>query len=156
MTATPTVTIKVGGVPVSVATTDVPDGATLSEDNLFMTYVQATKGEERQQWIVFPPAVEGFGLPATEVGKDRILVLSRTQKFVGNRSKWFSGYSYEPYTSITTDLAKFAARGYELGGVVIAPLEADDYRSVYSKTTSHKAIRAIDRALNAVHDITVK
>ena len=155
MTA-PTVTIKVGGVPVSVATAPVPAEPSVGEDSLFMMYVQATKGEKRYQWIVFPPAVDGFGLPDIEVGMNRVLVLSRTQKFVGNRSKWFSGYAYKPFSGFITDLSGLSARGYELGGVVVAPLEADDYRSVYTNTTSHKAIRAIDRALNAVHDITIK
>lgn len=156
MTTTPTVTIRVGGVPVSVATTAVPDGVSVSEDNLFMTYFQATKGEERRQWIVFPPAVAGFGIPDTEVGVERVLVLSRTQKFAGNRSKWFTGFSFSPHTSIINELNLLSSRGYELGGTVVAPLEADDYLSVYTNTTSHKAIRAIDRALNAVHDISVK
>lgn len=156
MAATPTVTIKVGGIPVSVATTPIPESSTNLEDSLYMLYVQATHGEERRQWIVFPPAVDGFGIAPSEVRENRVLVLSRTQKFVGNRSKWFTGFLYEPFDGLPTELSNFLARGYELGGVVVAPLEVDDYMSVYARTTSHKAIRAIDRVLTAVHDITVK
>lgn len=164
---TPTITISVSGVPVAATSTAIPStpvagmatataaSSEVSTKSLYMAYVQAVKGDKREQFIVFPPAVETLGVLGvtdkwTGVGK-RLLALHRTQSFSGNRSKWFEKYFYtDTNQTLLSDLDNLTNRGYEIGGLVVVPLEVDDYVKVYNGITPTKAIRAIDRALKTI------
>jgi hypothetical protein len=146
--STPTVTITVGGVPVS-AMTKTPFTGDVSELDgaLHMLYVQAVKDDRRVQWVVFPPAVAALSLPSgVTANPNTVLVLNRTQEFVGNRSKWFHKY-VNSYASLAQDLTKFGEQGYALTEPVVTALETDDYQTVWSGDTPHKALRAVDRTL---------
>lgn len=159
---TPTITISVSGVPVAATSTAIPSTpvagmatattAEVSTKNLYMTYVQAVKGDKREQFIVFPPGVESLGVTDKWTGNgQRLKTLHRKQDFPGNRSKWFEKYLYTAYDqTIQGDLDNLSNRGYEIGGLVVVPLEVDDYVKVYNGTTPHKALRAIDRALQTI------
>ena len=155
---TPTVTVTVGGVPITATTTSLPttgtDKETL-EKGLHMLYAQATKGEERRQYVLLPPAVEALGVQKGRLyngAGDRFFYLYRTQSFKGNRSKWFSGFMYSEHgQTLASTLTTLSESGWEIGGVVVAPLELDDYLKFYNEgETSHKALRAVDRALTAI------
>lgn len=157
---TPTVTVTVGGVPITATTTSIPTADASKETlekGLHMVYAQATKGDVREQFVVLPPAVEALGvnkdrLYNAEAGKSRFFYLHRVQNFKGNRSKWFSGFFYPEHGStLTSRLTTLAEADWEIGGVVVAPLELDDYLKFYNEgETSHKALRAVDRALTAI------
>lgn len=159
---TPTITITVGSSPVAASSTAIPSTpvagmatptTAVSTANLFMTYVQAVKAGKREQFIVFPPPVESLGVTDKWNGQGiRMLTLHRRQDFPGNRSKWFERYIYTEYdqNKIETNLENLSNRGYEIGGLVVVPLEVDDYVKVYNGTTPHKAIRAINRALSTM------
>lgn len=147
--ATPTVTITVSGSPVTV--TPLEDKDTLRE-GLHMVYAQAVKGDERRQWIVFPPPTEVLGAGSTEPGV--LLMLARHQEFKGNRTKWFE--SKVTKATLGQELARFAGDGWTPGCVVAVPLELDDYLAVWQGTTPHKAIRAVNRQLEAAYGVTVK
>lgn len=144
----PTVTITVGGVPVSAMTKTPFEGDVAELDGaLHMMYVQATQGDRRVQWVVFPPAVSALSLPnGITANPNTVLVLNRTQEFEGNRSKWFHKY-VNSYAAFAQDLTKFGEQGYALIEPVVTPLETDDYQSVWSGNTPHKALRAVGRTL---------
>lgn len=146
MASTPTVTIKIKGVT---------DAAAPTEDDLYMMYMQAVKGDARQQWIVFPPAVDTFGdIPADKLGQGKYL--ARKQDFPGNRSKWFH------YTVPAGDSAVLLSKietlrtdGWAVTAPILVRLEAEDYLTTWRGDTSHKAMRAVDRAL-APYKLSVK
>lgn len=152
MTTTyPTVTITVSG---SGSTATVSDDTPASA--LHMLYVQAVKGDQRKQWVVFPPAIAALGVPENRVPPTtQNLLLSRVQEFKGNRSKWFHNRINTGQTYLTEQMKHFEADGWALGGVVVVPLETDDYVSAWEGNTPHKAMRAIDRALKPL-GISVK
>lgn len=150
--ATPTVTITVGGVPVGASSAIAAADA---EDALYMTYVQAAKDGKRYQFVLFPNAISALGAPTLSV--PTMLFLRRKQERPGNRSKWFHHRMQVAHkTQLLSELDKLAERGYELGGLVVVPLEKDDYQSVWNGQTPHKALRAVDRALDATHSLSVK
>ena len=152
MTAAPRLTIKVNGVPVSSGEATSPSGD--AKDHLYMFYFQTVKGEQRNQWIVFPPPVEEL-LPEYFSTRERQLTLSRTQTFAGNRSRWSPSYVYSPDT-LTTIVTDLVARGHEVGGLLVVPLELDDMAEAYNLATPQKALRSIDRLLGAVHNTSIK
>lgn len=139
MAAIPTVTIKVGGVPVT-PTSGVTGFNVLTEDNLFMLYVQAHKDSRRNQYIVFPPAVEELAHKTDTM----CLLLRRTQAFPGNRSKWFTHRI--PAGQLPAWILD-SGDEWNYDVAIVVSLEQDDYRMVWEGKTPHKAIRAIDRAL---------
>lgn len=146
MASPPTVVIKIKGV----ATTSDP-----TEDDLYMMYLQAVKGEVRTQMIVFPPAVLGFGDIKQEfLGKGKYL--ARTQDFPGNRSKWFH-YTFPEGDSgvVLNKIQTLREEGWKVTAPVLVKLEAEDYIETWQGITSHKAMRAVDRAL-APYKISVK
>lgn len=153
MTTVPTVTITVGGVPVGAAAPAAPaEDAAL---HLHMTYVQAVRGDQRYQYVVFPPAIEALGAP--KVGEPTLLFLRRKQEFKNNRSKWFHNrFSKRQNTTLPNELKNLEEQGWLIGGVVVVPLEVDDYLEAWRGETPHKALRAINRALEAAHGLTVK
>lgn len=146
--ATPTVTITVAGHAVSgMAVTEE-----VSEKHLYMCYAQVVKGDERRQWVVFPPQVEALG--ADKDVPDEVLILNRHQEFKGNRTKWFHSHNYAG--ALAETLGNYANQGWTLGGIVAVPLERDDYLAAWNGDTPHKALRAVSRQLEAVYNITVK
>jgi len=139
MAGIPTVTIKVGGIPVTPAS-GVTRLSTPTEDHLFMLYVQASKGPRRNQYIVFPPAIEAL----TDKADPSCLMLRRSQAFAGNRSKWFTHRI--PAGQLPAWILD-SGDEWNYDVAIVVSLEQDDYRMVWEGKTPHKAIRAIDRAL---------
>ena len=117
-----------------------------------MLYAQAIKGDERRQWVVFPPKVKALG--TDEDAPKIVLILARHQAFAGNRSKWFHSHNYAG--SLAETLGTYAGDGWTVGGVVTVPLEKDDYLAAWGGDTPHKAMRAVSRQLEAAYGITVK
>ena len=122
------------------------------ESSLYMTYVQAVKGDRRKQYVVFPPGNKKLGVKNPT---DEMIVLSREQTFAGNRSKWFHTKTKVEARFVPAHLENLAADGFTVGGVVVVPLEVDDYLSVWEGETPHKALRAVGRALEPL-GITIK
>ena len=151
--ATPTVTITVGGVPVTATRGGVPAEDVPGEDALYMLYVQAVKGEQRKQWLVFPPALESLGVKSARVKSDKtLLMLARIQTEPGNRSKWFQhtiitdGEGNNTLRNTLNNLIQ--SEGWEVGFALAIPCELDDYLKAWNdQATPHKAMRAVDRAL---------
>lgn len=141
--STPTVTITV--------TSAEPTG--MDEDDLIaglhMLYVQATKDDERHQFVLFPQARTVIGVPEDKiVPGDPMLLLKRHQAFKGNRSKWFHYRIHEaPAQALQSDLSSLEAQGWELSAAIAVPLEQDDYVAAWQGDTPHKAMRAIGRML---------
>lgn len=149
--ATPTVTIKVPGGAPTAPTVAQP------EAGLYMLYVQAVKGNERRQWVIFPPANTALGIPETLVKHGNpVLMLSRTQTFKGNRAKWFHHKVYPNAPGLTEELTASSGDGWTVGGLTVVPLELDDYQAVWQGDTPHKAMRAIDRTIQKAHGLSVK
>lgn len=148
--ATPKLTIKVNGVPVG----GLGNPTTDLKDRLYMAYFQAAKGETRHQWIVFPPPVEEV-LPEYDQARDRQLTLSRTQTFVGNRARWSPSY-IRTTTQLESLLSDLVEQGFDIGSILVVPLEEDDFKKAYDHTTPEKAIRAIDRLLESVYNSSIK
>jgi hypothetical protein len=123
------------------------------EAGLHMLYVQAVKGDERRQFVLFPHARKELGV--TPEGSDPLLLLKRTQDFPGNRSKWFHHKLYDKGQALHTELASLETQGFTLGAALAVPLETDDYQKAWSGDTPHKALRAVDRALRPL-GITLK
>lgn len=146
--ATPTVTITVAGAPVA----STPTGGPVDEKALHMCYAQAVKGDERRQWVVFPPEVTALG--RTQDKTDIVLILARHQEFAGNRTKWFRSTNY--VGALAETLAQYAGQGWTVGGIVAVPLEQDDYNTAWNGDTPHKALRAVNRQLESAYNITVK
>lgn len=150
MSGTPTVTITVpptGGVPTR----------SQLEQGLHMLYVQAVKGDERKQWVIFPPAVEQLDIPADKISNgDPVLMLSRHQTFKGNRAKWFHHKVYATSPGLTEELVAASGDGWIVGGLTVVPLELDDYQAAWSGDTPHKAMRAIGRHIEKAHGLSVK
>lgn len=145
--ATPTVTITVGGIPISEMGANSTTAADGAESHLHMMYVQSVCGDERHQWVVFPPAMGGLGLAdGTPLHPNQMLYLHRKQAFQGNRTKWFS-HRANTAQDFLTSLEVVARQGYDFIEPVVVPLEVDDYRDVWSGDTPHKALRAVDRSL---------
>lgn len=150
----PTVTITVGGVPVSGVVSTPVDPNEVRE-GLHMMYLQAVKGEKRRQFVLFPPAMAGFPFAdKVQTNPRRSLLLSRVQEFPGNRSKWFQSH-VNSGPAFLLDLNNYASRGYVFSDPVVIPLEEDDYLAAWSGNTPHKAMRAIGRALQP-YNITIK
>lgn len=145
MGSVPTVTITVTGA-------GAMSGAPLSKEErieaLHMYYVQAVKGDQRKQWILFPPAYADLGAEGGDP-TGQALLLNRTQEFPGNRSKWFRQTiaPKDPNNGLSTALTQHEADGWVISGHTVVPLEHDDYVNVWTGETPHKAIRAIDRAI---------
>lgn len=142
--STPTVKITVGG--------KVYDGSVAAEEtdpevlksSLFMMYVQGVKGDQRHQFVVFPPALAALDV---ESAGGRVLLLARKQEFAGNRSKWFH-FKMERAQAVS-EIESVQNSGFVLTAALAVPLEVDDYRKAWSGDTPHKALRAVDRALTA-------
>lgn len=146
--ATPKVTITIGGKVVSGGSDVATDTPPITEDNLFMTYVQATLGDVRRQWIVFPPAQTALGCTQDTPENVKTSYLFREQSFVGNRSKWFFHKIYDYNTPLSQTVSNLAASGWKLAGPFVVPLEMDDYKKYHNdSSTPHKALRAVDRVL---------
>lgn len=144
MTAIPKVSIKIKG------SADPEAEIKVSEESLFMTYFQCTKGDRRRQWIVIPPGVSALD---TQDSTGRFRILGRTQEFVGNRSKWF--HSQGDAFSILTAISNLDKDGWTFHSPIVVKLEVDDYRKMWTGETSHKAIRAINRAI-APYGLSIK
>lgn len=144
MTAIPKVSIKIKG------SADPGEETKVSEESLFMTYFQCTKGDRRRQWIVIPPGVSALD---TQDSAGQFRILSRTQEFVGNRSKWF--HNQGDALSIVTSISNRGKEGWTFHSPIVVKLEVDDYRKMWSGETSHKAIRAVDRAI-APYGLSIK
>lgn len=152
--STPTVTITVAGSPVT--STAPSDPATL-EASLHMLYVQAVKGEERKQWVIFPPAVEALGIDSAHIKTGSpVLQLARHQTFKGNRAKWFHTKVYPNTPGLTEDLTVAAADGWVVSGLTVIPLEKDDYQEVWAGETPHKALRAVGRYIEKSYGLSIK
>jgi hypothetical protein len=152
--STPTVTITIAGHPATSMA--LPDADTLAE-SLHMLYVQAVKGEQRQQWVIFPPALTELGIPADQVKAEKpVLQLHRLQTFKGNRAKWFHTKVYPATPGLPQELAAAVNDGWVVSGVTVIPLESDDYKAAWSGDTPHKALRAVDRAIFKAHNLSVK
>ena len=152
MTATvPRLVIKIDGVPV-MGEDPAPKTSNI-EDHLYMIYFQTSKGDFRTQWIVFPPPHEK--LIENTQNRERQLVLSRTQSFAGNRARWSPTYIYSP-EQIQNILNDLAENGQPVEYEVVVPLEVDDLQEAYSNRTPTKALRAVDKMLNSVHNISIK
>lgn len=136
----PTVTITVTG------TTPDPATAEDAERGLHMLYMQARKGDERHQWVVFPPAVTTLNVEGQN--GNPILVLHRVQEFKGNRSKWFH-HKHLHHGEVARTLTQRQEEGYILSEPLVVPLEVDDYTKTWAGETSHKALRAVDRTIQA-------
>lgn len=155
MTTTPTVTITVGGVPITASTTSLPGqhkSAEGSAEHLYMAYVQAVKDDVRYQWVIFPPARADLGVEKDKIPTDgegeAFHMISRVQRHEGNRSKWFHHKVYEATAPFSDTLRKHAEKGFVVSDPVVVSLEVDDYKAVWnSEDTPHKALRAVDRAL---------
>lgn len=145
----PTVTITVTGTDAG------PVDPAEAEKGLHMMYVQAVKGDKRQQWVVFPPAVKELGVPEDKIPAGApSLLLHRTQEFPGNRSKWFHFKQNAP-SHLTEQMKSFEADGWVLSEGIVVTLEKDDYLAVWEGKTPHKALRAVDRAITPF-GLTVK
>lgn len=146
MASIPTVTITVSGT--------TPDPATAEDATrgLHMLYVQAIKGDERQQWVVIPPAVST--LDVEKQNGNPVLVLSRVQEFKGNRSKWFH-HKHHNHGEVARTLTQRAEDGYIVSEPVVIPLEVDDYQKAWKGETPHKALRAVDRTITAILGTTL-
>lgn len=151
--ATPTVTITVGGVPVSSMDKTVAalDDTTEIAKGLHMIYVQATNGDKREQWVLIPPSLGYFGL---DHQPHLYRILHRDQDFPGNRFKWFHELKnicqFNKVLVLRTENSNWT-----LSDVFLVPLEQDDYKSAHAGVTPHKALRAVSRALEP-HGISVK
>lgn len=147
--ATPKVTITIGGKVVSGGSVgDEPAKAPITEENLFMTYFQATLGDVRRQWIFFPLASTALGCSKNSNDNVKAVYLYREQSFSGNRSKWFTHAQYEGSSTIAQTLTELVASGWKISDPYVVPLEQDDYiKFSDGGGTPHKAIRAIDRVL---------
>lgn len=141
--STPTVTITVTSAePVEADADELLSG-------LYMLYVQGVKGDERVQFVLFPPARKVLGVPEDKVtAGDPMLLLKRKQEFAGNRSKWFHYKVHDaPKQALQSDLAHLESSGFALSTPIAVPLEQDDYLTAWNGDTPHKAMRAIGRAL---------
>lgn len=147
MSGIPTVTITVTG------TTPEPATAEDAEAGLHMLYVQALKGEERQQWVIFPPPVSTLDVDG-QAGNP-VLSLHRVQEFKGNRSKWFHT-KHMHHGDVSRVLTQRAEEGYIVSEPVVVPLEVDDYKEAWAGNTPHKALRAVGRQVELVLGVTVK
>lgn len=143
----PTVTITVTGQ------TPEPADAEDAERGLHMLYMQAVKGDQRHQWVLFPPPVSTLDVQGS--GGNPVLVLSRFQECKGNRSKWFH-HKYPVHSEMAAELTKREVEGYILCEPVVVPLEVDDYQMAWKSKTPHKALRAVDRAIQAALGVTLK
>ncbi len=155
---TPTVTISVGGVPITATTTSLPTAGDETGSPLYMMYVQAVKDDTRYQWVVIPPARAEFGVTPDKMPDDKstLYLLSRVQRHAGNRSKWFHHRIYSNSTPLPETVKAHAEKGYTVSAVVAVPLESDDYQTLWNTgETPHKALRAVDRVLTSM-GLTVK
>jgi hypothetical protein len=125
------------------------------ESGLHMLYVQAQKGQQRYQWVVFPPAQAALGI--TEDAPDECVLLERFQASKGNKAKWFHKRLPTAQTTALLDVLREKAKeGFTPGYPLAVKLQLDDYRQVWNdKTTPHKALRHIDYALRP-YKITLK
>lgn len=147
MAGIPNVTITITG------TTPEPATAEDATKGLHMLYMQAIKGEERQQWVLFPPPVSTLGVDG-QAGNP-VLVLHRVQEFKGNRSKWFHN-KYLNHGELGHVLTARENEGYILSEPVVVPLEVDDYQAAWTGSTPHKALRAVGRQVELVLGTTIK
>lgn len=138
MSGIPTVTITVTG------TTVEPASAEDATAGLHMLYVQGVKGEQRYQWVIFPPPVTT--LDVQDVPGHPVLLLQRLQEFSGNRSKWFH-HKYVSHGDVATVMGTRDSEGWVLSDPIVVPLEVDDYQAAWKGDTPHKALRAVDRAI---------
>lgn len=131
---------------VKITITGVNDASSdPTEDDLYMMYVQATKGDKRRQWVMIPPANSSFdGIHSSQDGKH--LYITRLQDFPGNRSKWFSHVDQSGET-LASNIEDCKNAGWEVSLPVLAKLDLDDYVDFWNGKTSHKALRAVGRAL---------
>lgn len=145
MSSIPKVTIKIKGVDTSA------DQPKITEDNLYMMYLQAVHGDYRRQWIVIPP-----NTPSLDSGNSggMFKMLSRVQMFAGNRSKWVHSLINET-DFLNLEVSRHGNDDWTFIDPIVVKLEVDDYRKMWDGETSHKAIRAVDRAL-APYGISIK
>lgn len=127
------------------------------EQGLHMLYVQAQKGQERHQWVVFPPAQAALGIVGAEASNSECIMLERFQASKGNKAKWYHKRLPTGQTESLLDVIRERAReGFTPGYVLAVPLQLDDYQQLWNdQTTPHKALRHVDYALRP-YKITLK
>ncbi len=146
--ATPKVTINVKQKLTSEQIEQMAQG-------LYFVYVQATKGEQRAQWCIFPPAKTELGVNEPY---DGMVIMERLQISKGNKAKWF--HSRRPIGEIKQVILDLienkVVEGFTPGYVTVVSLDHGEYQKVWNdQETPHKALRHLDYQLRSKR-ITVK
>lgn len=154
-TAIPAIAVTIGGVPAtSMPVVARGAHAPVSEnlaDNLNVMYLQATKGEERVQWLFLPPPIASLGVRhhLDTAG----VYLTRHQSAPGNRSRWSvhhltptQGEAY--HIAVVEEITLRVENGYTVMEPQVVKIRQDEYVAVWnSGDTPQACIRAVDKVL---------
>jgi len=116
---------------------------------LYALFVELTKGAQRSQWMIYPPARGAARrLAATPAGSARFM--RRKLEHAEHRAKWQWSYSADGEALLGQALAKieqYASQGWEARAPIVIAIEEDDYLKAMSPTpaTPNKALRHVNR-----------
>ncbi len=120
-----------------------------SLDGLYAVFLEAVNGQQRAQWMLFPPASFAFGVDHDPEGAQRFM--KRRLDKPGHRAKW---KTVQKTTSagleekLRLELDQYESTGWIIRQPVVIRLEQDDYEKVWANKTDadtpYKALRHVE------------
>lgn len=120
-----------------------------SFDGLYAAFFEAVNGEQRTQWMLFPPAVFSYGAEHNPEGAQRFI--KRRLEKAGHRAKWRTVQRRTDSSlreKLALELDQYESTGWIIRQPIVIRLEQDDYEKVWSNaevaSTPYKAIRHVE------------
>lgn len=121
-----------------------------SSDRLWAVFLEARSGNQRTQWLVFPPRLtEILGGAHGREGYGRFI--KRRIEYKGHKAKWQT--TTKPASSlllstVKDQLAQYESTGWVILDPILIRLEEDDYAKAWAgadATTPYKALRHVEK-----------
>jgi hypothetical protein len=113
---------------------------------LWAVFLEATNGERRVQWMLFPMSMAAWGSGSAE---RRTVWMKRTLLRPDHRAVWKQEARPGPtraVQSLKDDLDTHLGLGWTMRQPIAIRLEEDDYLVVYNQAkTPHKALRHVNK-----------
>lgn len=122
-----------------------------NNDGRYAAFLEARKGDQRAQWMLFPPLLDGYGLQDETLSLGSMRFIKRKMDRPGHRAKWGTTARSTPLeieAKLKLELDQYESVGWQIMEPIVIELEADDYMKVWenkdSVVTPYKALRHVE------------
>lgn len=116
---------------------------------LYAVFIECRQGEQRAQWMLFPPALPHLGVEHDPAGAQRFIKRRMTKK--GHRAKWSTTQrrtAEELEKKLHLELDQYESTEWVFVDPIVIELEFDDYLKVWegqaAAATPYKALRHVE------------